>query len=96
MYALPQATDWPCRGRASGAGASQVTPVFRTVVADASGIVNLEVGSPANLGLFSVRAYAASKGATGRASTYGGNETDVVVRLPVSLTPALPRCAACG
>jgi uncharacterized protein YfaS (alpha-2-macroglobulin family) len=71
----------------------QTVPLFRTVKTDAGGRAVVEFEAPANLGAFSVRAYAVSLGVKGRPSKYGGNETKLVVRLPVSLTPALPRRA---
>jgi uncharacterized protein YfaS (alpha-2-macroglobulin family) len=68
-----------------------MVPIFKTVTTDADGKAVLPFDAPANLGAFTVRAYAASKAAPGKASRYGANETQAVVRLPVSLTPALPR-----
>lgn len=69
----------------------KTTPLFKTAVTDAAGTATVHFNTPANLGTFVVRAYAVSKGAESAPSKYGGNETKVVVRLPVSLTPVLPR-----
>ena len=90
---------YPAASRGAGdAGAAlrlsgdfKVTPLFATAVAGADGVAAVEFDATANLGEFAVRAYAVSKGAKGAPSKYGSNETGAVVRLPVSLTPAVPR-----
>jgi len=66
-------------------------PLFQTAVTGADGVANIEFKAPANLGEFTVRAFVVSKGVREQPSKYGANESAVVVRLPVSLTPALPR-----
>ena len=95
---------YPAAGRSGGdAGAAlrlssdfQTTPLFTVATTDADGRATVKFTAPANLGAFSVRAYVVSKGVEGQPSRYGANETELVVRLPVSLTPALPRCVRCG
>ncbi|KAI8474281.1 MAG: hypothetical protein J3K34DRAFT_375003 [Monoraphidium minutum] len=74
----------------------QTVPLFKTVIAGPDGRAAADFEAPANLGAFSVRAYVVSRGAAGAASAYGANETQLVVRLPVSLTPALPRMVRVG
>ncbi|GBF96122.1 hypothetical protein Rsub_08870 [Raphidocelis subcapitata] len=71
-------------------------PLFAAAKTDASGRATLPFKAPPNLGRFAVRAFAVSKGKKGAASSYGANETEAVVRLPVSLTPALPRIVRVG
>ncbi|GBF96123.1 hypothetical protein Rsub_08871 [Raphidocelis subcapitata] len=71
-------------------------PLFAAAKTDASGRATLPFKAPPNLGRFAVRAFAVSKGEKGAASSYGTNETEAVVRLPVSLTPALPRIVRVG
>ncbi|KAI8474284.1 MAG: hypothetical protein J3K34DRAFT_456831 [Monoraphidium minutum] len=77
-------------------GQFQTVPLFKTVIAGPDGRAAADFEAPANLGAFSVRAYVVSRGAAGAASAYGANETQLVVRLPVSLTPALPRMVRVG
>lgn len=92
---------YPASARGKSEGNAQLrlsedfktVPVFLAVQADAEGRAVVEFKAPPNLGAFSVRAYAVSKGVADAPSKYGANETRLVVRLPVSLTPALPRCA---
>ncbi len=68
---------------------------------DANGIVSTAFTAPSNLGTFSVRAYVTANpgptaNSTAAASKYGSNETDVVVRRALSLTPSVPVAVRVG
>eukprot|EP00210_Caulerpa_lentillifera_P009043 g8630.t1 len=65
----------------------QTTPLFVTEVAE-GGIIRVNFTAPANLGTFTVRAYAAT--GTG---IFGSAESEIIVRREVSLTPSVPRFA---
>lgn len=72
------------------------TPLFTvlTTKSDGRGTVTLKV--PQNLGSFVIRAYAATKGSPIAASKYGSDESWLLVRRTVSLTPSVPRIARVG
>eukprot|EP00210_Caulerpa_lentillifera_P009052 g8639.t1 len=68
----------------------QTTPLFVTEVAE-GGVIRVNFTAPANLGTFTVRAYAAT--GTG---IFGSAESEIIVRREVSLTPSIPRFARVG
>jgi uncharacterized protein YfaS (alpha-2-macroglobulin family) len=74
----------------------KTVPVFTIVQTRTDGSANVRFKPPPNLGTFNVRAYAVSKGSTSQPSKYGANETQVIVRRPISLTASTPQSVRVG
>jgi uncharacterized protein YfaS (alpha-2-macroglobulin family) len=74
----------------------KTVPVFTIVQTKTDGSATVRFKSPPNLGTFNVRAYAVSKGSTSKPSKYGANETQVIVRRPISLTASTPQSVRVG
>eukprot|EP00775_Hariotina_reticulata_P009988 gene9988-10143_t len=74
-------------------GEFKTVPVFAILKATTDGSATVRFKAPANLGTFNVRAYAVSKGVVGKSSKYGANETQVIVRQPLSLVGSVPLSA---
>ncbi|CAD7704606.1 unnamed protein product [Ostreobium quekettii] len=69
----------------------QTTPLFELISTEADGMGRVNFTAPPNLGTFVVRAYAVTDKAQ-----HGGGEAEVIVRLPLSLTPSVPRIVRVG
>ncbi|GMH45788.1 hypothetical protein BSKO_13751 [Bryopsis sp. KO-2023] len=69
----------------------KVTPLFKTVKTDENGEAQIDFIAPDNLGTFVIRAYAASD-----TLQRGSNETEILVRLPLSLSASAPRLVRVG
>jgi hypothetical protein len=74
----------------------KTVPVFTIVQTQTDGSASVRFKPPPNLGTFNVRAYAVSKGSTSQPSKYGANETQVIVRRPISLTASTPQSVRVG
>ena len=69
---------------------------LQSVITNAEGVAILTIKAPANLGAFAIRAYAVTKGVPKTSSKYGSNDTQVIVRNPLSLTESVPRIVRIG
>ncbi|GMH34411.1 hypothetical protein BSKO_02245 [Bryopsis sp. KO-2023] len=70
----------------------KVTPIFKTIRVDPdTGYGTVDFTAPDSLGTFSVRAYASSD-----LAQRGSFESEIVVRLPLSLTSSAPRFVRIG
>lgn len=77
------------------------TPIWATRTTGEDGTVTFTFKAPVNLGSFVVRAYAvlpsSDKPAPGeRQANYGGAESSLIVRRPISLEAAIPRIVRVG
>jgi len=78
------------------------TPVWATRTTGSDGSVTFTFKAPVNLGSFVIRAYAvdpvdaASVPKGGRQASYGGAESALIVRRPVSLEASVPRIVRVG
>lgn len=69
----------------------KVTPLVSVVKTDNQGRANVHFVAPDNTGTFVIRAYAA-----GRQAQHGMAEIEVINRLPLTLTPSVPRFVRIG
>eukprot|EP00775_Hariotina_reticulata_P009083 gene9083-9253_t len=82
-------------------GDFRVTPLFTVTTTASNGVASAAFTAPDNLGRFVVRAYVAAPTPPGIktaavAVLYGADETELIVRRTVSLTPSLPRQVRAG
>jgi uncharacterized protein YfaS (alpha-2-macroglobulin family) len=68
----------------------------QSVITGSDGVATIPIKAPANLGAFAIRAYAVTKGIAKTSSKYGSNDTQVIVRNPLSLTESVPRIVRIG
>lgn len=74
----------------------ETVPVFTIIHTKTDGSSTVKFKAPPNLGTFNVRAYAVTKGSTDKPSKFGANETQVIVRRPISLTASVPQSVRVG
>uniref|UniRef100_A0A383WAS0 EGF-like domain-containing protein n=1 Tax=Tetradesmus obliquus TaxID=3088 RepID=A0A383WAS0_TETOB len=104
FYSWGLSQRYPSGSKAGGDASAQLrlssefktVPVFTIVQTKTDGSASIRFKSPPNLGTFNVRAYAVSKGSTDKPSKYGANETQVIVRRPISLTASTPQSVRVG